>query len=62
MFLLLLLFLVAGLLNTYKSLFSLDDSLAGIKTRDDLFDYLSFVSGQTQLIQPGTNLVLACSY
>ena len=44
---------VAGILNTYKSLFSLDDSLADIKTRDNLFDYLYLVSEQTQLIQPG---------
>ena len=29
-----------GLLNTYKSLFLLDDSLADLKTRGDLLDYL----------------------
>ena len=42
----------AGLLNTYKSLFSLDDSLAEIQTRDALFDYLREVSKQARLIQP----------
>ena len=42
----------AGLLNTYKSLFSLDDSLAEIQTRDSLFDYLREVSKQARLIQP----------
>jgi len=41
-----------GLLNTYRSLFSLDDSLAEIKTRDDLFDYLRTVSKQARQIQP----------
>lgn len=41
-----------GLLNTYKSLFSLDDSLAEIKTIDDLFEYLRLVSSQSRLIQP----------
>lgn len=41
-----------GLLNTYKSLFSLDDSLADIKTINDLFEYLRMVSSQSRLIQP----------
>ena len=40
-----------GLLNTYKSLFQLDDSLAEIKTIDDLFDYLRLVSSRSRLIQ-----------
>jgi hypothetical protein len=42
----------AGLLNTYKSLFSLDDSLAEIKTREDVSDYLRVVSERARLIQP----------
>ena len=42
----------AGLLNTYKSLFSLDDSLAEIQTREALFDYLRKVSKQARLILP----------
>ena len=41
-----------GLLNTYKSLFSLDDSLAEIKTLASLSDYLKTVSKQARLIQP----------
>ena len=41
-----------GLLQTYKSLFHLDDSLADIKTNDDLFDYPRHISSQAQLIQP----------
>ena len=41
-----------GLMNTYKSLFSLDDSLAEIKTIGDLSDYLKTVSKQARLIQP----------
>ena len=41
-----------GLLNTYKSLFQLDDSLAEIKTINDLFAYLRMVSVQSRLIQP----------
>ena len=41
-----------GLLQTYKTLFQLDDSLADIKTTDDLFEYLSHVSSQAKLIQP----------
>ena len=40
------------MLQTYKSLFSLDDSLAEIQTRDSLFDYLREVSKQARLIQP----------
>ena len=42
----------AGLLHTYKTLFSLDDSLAEIQTREALFDYLREVSKQARLIQP----------
>ncbi|MFN9943079.1 MAG: hypothetical protein ACK56I_26780, partial [bacterium] len=42
----------AGLLNTYKSLFSLDDSLAKIKTRGHLLEYLGAVFNQALLIQP----------
>ena len=38
--------IATGILNTYKSLFGLDDSLAEIKTRDALFDYLKMVSAQ----------------
>jgi hypothetical protein len=34
-----------GLLDTYKSLFQLDDSLADIQTIDGLFEYLRLVSG-----------------
>jgi hypothetical protein len=41
-----------GLLNTYKSLFSLDDSLADVKTSNDLMEYLSMISQQARLIQP----------
>jgi hypothetical protein len=44
-----------GLLNTYKILFSLDDSLAQIKTLGDLSDYLKTVSKQARLIQPLEN-------
>jgi hypothetical protein len=40
------------MLQTYKSLFSLDDSMAEIKTREDVFDYLRKVSEQARLIQP----------
>ena len=42
----------AGLRNTYSSVFSLDDSLADIKTKDDLFEYLGVVSEQARLVQP----------
>lgn len=42
----------AGLLKTYKSLFSLGDSLDEIQTREALFDYLREVSKQARLIQP----------
>ena len=41
-----------GLLNTYKSLFSLGDSLADVKTSNDLMEYLRMVSEQARLIQP----------
>ena len=42
----------SGLLNTYKSLFSLDDSLADIKTRADLLEYLGDVSSRARDLQP----------
>jgi hypothetical protein len=42
----------SGLLNTYKSLFSLDDSLADIKTRADLLEYLGDVSARARDLQP----------
>jgi hypothetical protein len=35
-----------GLMKSYSTIFSLDDSLADIKTTDDLFDYLRHVSSQ----------------
>jgi len=42
----------SGLLNTYKSLFSLDDSLAEIKTRADLLEYFGDVSSRARDLQP----------
>ena len=42
----------AGLRNTYTSVFSLDDSLADIKTIGDLFEYLGVVSERARLVQP----------
>ena len=44
--------LSAGLRNTYTSVFSLDDSLADIKTIGDLFEYLGVVSERARLVQP----------
>ena len=41
-----------GLLNTYRSLFLLDDSLADIKTRGDLLEYLGHVSSRARDLQP----------
>lgn len=35
-----------GLMKSYSTIFSLDDSLADIKTTDDLFEYLRHVSSQ----------------
>ena len=48
-----------GLLHTYKSLFQLDDSLAEIKTIDDLFEYLRLVSDQSRLIMPTSSVYFA---
>jgi hypothetical protein len=41
-----------GLLRTYKDVFSLDDSLADIKTLDSLQNYLRTVSERGRLLQP----------
>jgi hypothetical protein len=41
-----------GLLRTYKDVFSLDDSLADIKTLDSLQNYLRTVSERARLLQP----------
>ena len=41
-----------GLLSTYKSLFALDDSLAEIKTRNKLLEYLQNVVAQARKLQP----------
>jgi hypothetical protein len=38
--------------STYKTIFSLDDSLASIKTADDLRSYLKLVSARSRLLQP----------
>jgi hypothetical protein len=41
-----------GLLNTFKSIFYLDDSLADIKTLDDLRDYMSTLGARSRILQP----------
>lgn len=51
-------FLLAGLLSTYASLFELGDSLADIKTRADLFDYLRMVSARARDLQPSSSSYL----
>ena len=48
----------AGLLSTYASLFELGDSLADIKTRADLFDYLRMVSARARDLQPSSSSYL----
>ena len=48
-----------GLLSTYKSLFHLDDSLAEIKTIDNLFDYLRLVSEKSRIIMPTSSVYFA---
>ena len=50
--------LSAGLRNTYTSVFSLDDSLADIKTNGDLFEYLGVVSERARLVQPTSSVYL----
>jgi hypothetical protein len=39
-----------GLMKSYSTIFSLDDSLADIKTTDDLFDYLNHISSQVCIL------------
>jgi hypothetical protein len=41
-----------GLMNTYKTVFNLDDGLADIKTADDLQSYLQLLSARSRLLQP----------
>jgi hypothetical protein len=41
-----------GLLQTYKQMFYLDDSLSEIKTMEQLHEYLQTVSGQARALQP----------
>ena len=41
-----------GMLNVYKTLFQLDDSLAEIRTIEGLRDYMTEVSVQSHLLQP----------
>ncbi len=42
-----------GLLNSYKSLFNLDpDFLDGIRTQDELFEYIGEISKQSRVLQP----------
>ena len=48
----------AGLLSTYTRLFELGDSLADIKTRSDLFDYLRMVSARARDLQPSSSTYL----
>ena len=40
------------MLNVYKTLFQLDDSLAEIRTIEGLRDYMTEVSVQSHLLQP----------
>ncbi len=41
-----------GLMHTFQSIFSLDDSLADIKTLEDLQDYMSTLGAQSRILQP----------
>ena len=41
-----------GLMNTYKTIFNLDDSLADIKTTEGLQSYLKLLSARSRLLQP----------
>jgi hypothetical protein len=41
-----------GLLHTFKSIWYLDDALAGIKTLQDLQDYLRTVNSRSRMLQP----------
>ena len=42
-----------GLLNSYKSLFNLDsDFLNGIRTQDELFEFIGEISKQSRVLQP----------
>ena len=50
--------MLAGLLSTYASLFELGDSLADIKTRAVLFDYLRMVSARARDLQPSSSSYL----
>lgn len=50
--------MLAGLLSTYASLFELGDSLADIKTRAELFDYLRMVSARARDLQPSSSSYL----